>query len=448
MRCGAAWWTQSAETSVSQDSDIVSRGISPHIYQPAGRCKLQRLALILCGLCGLILVLSPTTSPVANADGGAPNLAYVVSGGAGANELDVINVSQRQVAWRLALGGRPHSVLLSADGREAYVTETAANRLAIVDARGQQVSATVSVGPQPTALALDLSSNPTVLYVTEQGGNAVAVVDPSARRVVATIPVGMHPSGVAIAGSSSGISNPDDGEVYVANTDSDTVSVIATKERHVIATIPVAGGPLGVVVPATGGVAYVTTRAGDVVALNLATHRVLGTILRTAGDALGTMDYDAVTGQIYLPDATANAVDVLAPVAAGSEDANGSTIATLTIPHEPARTLSPFAEPAAVAITFDGAYGFIAERGSGQVAMMDAASHHLLAVIAVGGTPQSVITGPNPPLVSHQTAFILDMLVLALILAMPIFLFVSERRYRRKKARASAQPASAQQPGQ
>ena len=406
------------------------------------RVQRGRGRLALC-IVAVALALSLAAGQTALADGGAPNLAYVVSGGAGANELVVIDVSQRQVAWRLALGGAPHSVLLSADGGEAYVTETAANRLALVDARGHQVSATVPVGPQPTAMALDLSSSPTVLYVTEQGGNAVAVIDPSAQRVVATIPVGLHPSGVAVAGSGSGISNSNDAEVYVANTDSDTVSVIAAKERRVIATIAVAGGPLGVVVPATGGVAYVTTRAGDVVALSLASHKLLGTIFRTAGDVFGTMDYDAVTGQVYVPDATANVVEVLAPVAAGSEDTNGTTIQTFTIPHEPARALAHFAGPAAVAITFDGAYGFVAERESGQVAMTDAASHAVLAVISVGGTPQAIITGLNPPLVSHQTAFILDMLVLALILAMPIFLIVSERRYKKKK-QASARRATAQ----
>lgn len=410
------------------------------------------LALALCGICGVVLALSLAASPAAFADGGAPNLAYVVSGGASANELDVIDVGQRQVAWRLALGGEPHSVLLSTDGREAYVTETAADQLAIVDARGHSVSATVPVGTHPTAMALDLSSSPTVLYVTEQGGDAVAVVDPSARRLVTTIRVGLHPAGVAVAGSGSGVSNGNDAEVYVANSDSDTVSVIGAHERRVIATIAVAGGPLGVVVPATGGVAYVTTRAGDVIALSLARHTVLGTVLHTAGDVLGTMDYDAVTGQIYVPDLTANVVDVLAPVAAGSEDTNGTTIATFTIPHEPARVLSHFAAPAAVAITFDGAYGFVAERGSGQVAMTDAASHAVLAVIAVGGTPQAIITGPNPPLVSHQTAFILDMVVLAFILAMPFFLVVSERRYRKKKRamppRATAKASEQQTGGQ
>ncbi|MGH2516048.1 MAG: YncE family protein, partial [Ktedonobacterales bacterium] len=170
----------------------MNRRIRPHIYQLATRRGPGRLALV---LWGFVLVLSLAISPAANADGGAPNLAYVVSGGAGANELDVIDVSQRQVTWRLGLDGQPHSVLLSADSREVYVTETAANRLAIVDARGHSVSATVSVGPQPTAMALDLSSSPNMLYVTEQGGNAVAVVDPAARRVVATIPAGTHPSG-------------------------------------------------------------------------------------------------------------------------------------------------------------------------------------------------------------------------------------------------------------
>lgn len=38
---------------------------------------------------------------------------------------------------------------------------------------------------------------------------------------------------------------------------------------------------------------------------------------------------------------------------------------------------------------------------------------------------------------SHQTAFVLDMVVLAFIPAMPIFLFITDRRYQWKKARVS-----------
>ena len=115
------------------------------------------------------------------------------------------------------------------------------------------------------------------------------------------------------------------------------------------------GGPLNVVVPVAGGIAYVGTKAGTIVAIDLGTHKVLGTLLQRNGP-IGAMDYDAVTGQVYAPVASANAVEVLRPASPAGDGGASS------LPTEPLRTL-PFAGgPDAVAITFDGAYGFVAER--------------------------------------------------------------------------------------
>lgn len=399
-------------------------------------------AVLVRGLSACLLlaaVLLAWTALPANADGGAPNLAYIAGAGNGSNQLVVINIGAKSIAWRLTLGGHPHSVLLSTDARTAYVSEPAANRLAFVDTSGHTVSATLAVPAQPTAIALDLSSSPNALYVAEYGGNAIAEVNLDSRKVAATIPVGQQPSGLAVAASGSGIPNANDPEVFVANTGSNTVSVVGTHERRVLATIPVPGGPENITIPGVGGVAYVTTHSGTVVAISVAQRKVLGTVLQTPGDALGVMDYNAVTGQIYVPDATTNAVDVLAPVTSAPVYANGTTSTQFTVPHEPARVLKNFAGAAAVAITFEGAYGFIAERTTGQVAMLDAGTNAVLARLQVGGTPQSVITGANPPVLGPQLGLILGVIVLLIILSMPVYLFVSERRYRRKRETPGAQ---------
>ncbi len=300
-------------------------------------------------------------------------------------------------------------------------------RLAIVDATARTVTATIPVGSGPTSLALDLSQTPNLLYVADSGGSSVTVVDPGAQQVRATIPVGLHPAGIAVALPGTGIAEtePDDAEVYVANSGSDTVSVISTKRRQVIATIPAPGGPFGITIPQTGGVAYVSTRAGTVLALSLATHQLAGVVLRTSAGPLGTMDYDAVTGQVYVPDPSANAVDVLAPVAATTS----GTLAAL--PTEPARVLHIAGTPVAVAITFEGSYGFVAQRTSGSVTLLDAATHQIQATISVGGAPQAIVTGPYPPSVSSQAAFLFNVLFgVAIVVFMIIALIVATRRPR------------------
>ena len=77
-------------------------------------------------------------------------------------------------------------------------------------------------------------------------------------------------------------------------------------------------------------------------------------------------------------------------------------------------------EPSAVAITFEGSYGFVAKRSSGSVALFDAGSHTLLANVAVGGAPVALVTGAYPPAVSNSTAFLLDMGVVVLVVALAV----------------------------
>jgi len=313
--------------------------------------------------------------------------------------------------------------------------------------------ATIPVGREPQAVAPCPSQAGNTLCVPLAGDDALAVVDPDNRRVVATIPVGHRPTGVGVAPAGSGIlgSNPNDSEIYVANSASDSVSVISAQLRRVIATIAVPGGPVSVVVPGTGGgVAYVGTRAGSVVALSLANHVVLGTLLPAGAGPVGQMDYDAVTGQIYAPRPADGAVAVLRPASDTGAGANAP------MPAEPVRTLPFPGGPAAVAITFDGALGFVVERDTGRVAMLDVAAHRTLTTIDVGGAPRGVITGAYPPLLGRQQANVIGFVILGALIVVLLIGFISIERHSRRAARerqqkqqqqADAERPRAQPPG-
>jgi YVTN family beta-propeller protein len=405
----------------------------------------RRATLLLLSVSALVVAALAAPLP-SKADGGAPNLAYVAGGGTNGGDLVVIDIGKRRVTGHVTLGGAPQGVVLSPDGRFAYVAQSAANRVAVVDTRSQRVAGTLPTGPGPVSLVLGFAGSKPILYVADSSGNTVTVLDLDAQRTLATIPVGQHPTGLALAGPDTGIRTPNDSELYVAAAGSNTVSVISAAQRQVVATLPVPGGPVGVVVPPTGGVAYVSTSAGTVVALALADRRVLGTVLHMPGGALGTMDYDAVTGQIYVPEATTGVVAVLRPVAVGG---NGSATvsAAPAFPTEPVRRLQFGGGPAAVAITFDGAYGFVAERDAGRVAMLDVGSRQLLATIAVGGAPQAVITGPYPPAVSGPTAFLITMGVILFIVVLLGLTLISSRQRPATKQGDTESQAERHKPG-
>jgi hypothetical protein len=120
------------------------------------------------------------------------------------------------------------------------------------------------------------------------------------------------------------------------------------------------------------------------VAVDLDSRQVIGTLLK--GGAFGPMDYDASTGEIYVPDRQHNQLDVLAPVM------KGTAIKTQDL----ARVIHLNSSPQSVAITSDGQLGFVAQ-SNGQVLMLDIPGRNFITSIIVGGTPHFIITGLYPP---------------------------------------------------
>jgi YVTN family beta-propeller protein len=387
------------------------RGWDIQMYK--GTCLVKVLRIVGIAVGALTMALACGAPQAARADGGAPNLAYVTGAGVNGDEVAVIDIAQRKVTGHIAAGGHPTGIVLSADNRYAYVTRAARNDLAIIDAHALTVSGTVPTGAQPQGIAIDLidSTTPT-LFIANAGSGTVSVVNPDARQTLATVPVGRRPQGIAFAGPSSGVSDYLRPEVYVANTDDNTVNVIDARNYRVLATVAVPDGPVNVTIPATNGVAYVTTRSGAIAGISLADHRYLGTLFETHSAQLGVMDYDAVTTQVYVPDGAGDQVVILAPASASA--------ATAILPPEPARALPIAGAPAAVAITFDGAYGFVAQARLGQVTLFDPASRQTLATIAVGGTPRAIITGAYPPLLNRDAATIAGYLISGAVLVISV----------------------------
>lgn len=381
-----------------------------------------------------LVALARFAVPVARADGGAPNLVYITGAGSHGDQLATIDIAKRQVVADTTVGAGGSAVIVSADARTAYVANATTGDLSLVDTRTHKVSGRIHLGAGPAALALDLIHLPYHLFVPLTGENVVKVVDADARKVVATVPVGKEPRGVAIvyAGNGFQAGNGPDAEVYVANSGSDSLTVISASANQVKATIPLPDAPLGIVIPGLGGIGYVSMEHGGVLAVNLANHQVLGTVYTMLGRP-GVMDYDAVTGDIFVPDMTAGVVDVLRPVAVPAEGAS------FTPPAEPVRRLPFSGAPSAVAITFDGALGFVAQHDAGSVVMFDGATSKTLATIVVGGSPTALVTGAYPPALTQQTAntvgYILGTVALLALIAAGAFAY-----WRRRTAAKPATP--------
>jgi DNA-binding beta-propeller fold protein YncE len=315
-------------------------------------------------------------APHTHADGGAPNLAYVSGTSSG---VSVIDVGQAKITKTITVAGDPRTILLSQDGGFLYVSQPAVGQVSVIRAETGQIFCSAHLPGKPALLAIDPDTN--TLYAAGSGAAQVTALDPTNCKVLQTLGVNGPVYGLAVAltaGSSlnDGMSN----QLWVASTDG--LTIFDDRTGQTLGTVPLPEGPQYLSIP-PGETVYVTTRQGSVEAVGLKTREVRQLL---KGGIFGPMDYDALTGEVYVPDEQHNVLDVLSPVDTSST----------VLPKEPERVIHTDGTPESVAITNDGLLGFVALRG-GRVAMLDLIAHRLVYTVDVGGTPHFIITGLYPP---------------------------------------------------
>ncbi len=372
-------------------------------------------ALKLLPICFLIICLFLLPTPT-HADGGAPNLAYVAGSAKG---ISIIDIGQQQVTNTLPVTGDPQTIFLSVDGRLLFVTEPALKRVAVIETYTKAILCTVPYPGQPTLLTLDPGTD--MMYVAGSDAHVVLAFDPMTCAIRQTLTTSDAVEGLAVAVVGGGVLGGNGNQLWVANGLALTVFDSAGKQ---LANVSLPEGPRYLCIPA-GSTVYVTTKQGTVDAIDLQSKRVFAQVL--SGGNFGPMDYDAINGEVYVPDGQHSRIDVLAPVSAG----NG------TSPQEPVHVFSFQAAPASIAITSDGQFGFAAVQ-NGTVVMLDLPGRQVVKTFQVGGNPRFIITGLYPSLLSltPQQATVLSIIdnlshyaaAIVIVLATAIVLIINRRK--------------------
>jgi YVTN family beta-propeller protein len=266
---------------------------------------------------------------------------------------------------------QPYTVTLSKDGTKAYVTNSNASTISIIDTATNQVTGIIDGFNGPSGMVI--SHDGTKAYVNNYGasaavpsgsGNTVSVVDLAAGTIVKEIQ--LSNAGDAPAAPAAIAISPDGDFVYTANyvngeTWQATVSKIATSTNTVVETIGgyrYFSGPFAIAVDARGKFAYITNFGSN----NFAPY--------------------------------------------------GTTVSVLDLETKQAVLVNVGIQPAGFAITTDGRYGFVSNyntlystgapaftgltAGQGTVNIIDLATHTLVPVtINVGMSPGSIVMSPD-----------------------------------------------------
>jgi len=154
----------------------------------------------------------------------------------------LVDPDERKELAKVVVGVNGHEVMVSKDGKFAYVPiygnsgvgrpGTDGSTIDVVDLQARKLVATIDLGKPLMPHRAEWGPDG-MLYVTAELGNAVDVLDPSTRKIVAEIPTGQKESHMLVI-------SPDGRRAYTANVGAGSVSVLDVVKRSLITTIPVA----------------------------------------------------------------------------------------------------------------------------------------------------------------------------------------------------------------
>src|SRR3989441_672678 len=190
----------------------------------------------------VVLVLLGTSLRLSDAISASPNGGLLVVANQREHTVLVVDPDARRELAKVVVGVNGHEVMVSKDGRFAYVPiygnsgvgrpGTDGSTIDVVDLQGGKLAATIDLGKPLRPHRAEWGPDG-MLYVTAELGNAVDVLDPATRKIVAEIPTGQKESHMLVI-------SPDGRRAYTANVGAGSVSVLDLAKRSFITTIPVA----------------------------------------------------------------------------------------------------------------------------------------------------------------------------------------------------------------
>jgi YVTN family beta-propeller protein len=293
-----------------------------------------------------------------------------------------------------------------------YVANKGSNNVSVftLDSMGNwNVTATVGVGTQPTAIVKNLPSN--LIYVANSGSNSVSVIDGSSNTVVATVTVGTNPQALAL--------NPQTGKVYVANAGSDTITVINGSNNSTSTITGVTSGPAALTVnPLTNQIYALTYNTANVYIIDGSADAVTNSVQVSASSSSGeavAIAVDPITNFVYAsvhgglavvdgtsqtavqtigsPAQSSNGVLVLNPITHNVYYAFGSVVEIIDAAANLQSTVTPTPTqnaPHSVAVNPATNRIYVTNNTSNSVTVLDGTTNSVLDSVTTGTNPSAI----------------------------------------------------------
>jgi YVTN family beta-propeller protein len=335
----------------------------------------------------------------------------------------------------LCLGIVAAALVCPAEAARLYVSNEDGHSVTVLDADSADTIATIAVGKRPRGMKLDLDGSR--LFVAVSGlpkcppsvpdeqcaklerdlkADGVAIVDTASHKVLQVLHAGSDPEQFALS--------PDGSRLFVANEDAATMSVVDIPSSRVVARVPVGREPEGVSITPDGRWVLVTNESDNSVSvIDTGTLKIVRSVQvgKRPRDVAFTPDgraayvsgeFDASVYRMAVPQGApvervlqlrkeARPMAIVLDSKRGRlyvSTGRGGTVAVIdSASHKLLAEVPAGTRPWGIALSQDGRWLYSANGPSDDVSVIDTSSLRAVRHIRVGRSPWGVLVGPEPP---------------------------------------------------
>lgn len=267
-------------------SQLLAVGVSSHAghHGSSGRGAGQLLVLDTRALDQAPVVIEAGEHPAHVVTDLSAERAFVTD--SAANVVRVIDLKAKAETARIATDAYPHGLRLSPDGKTLYVANMKGGTVSVIDVGTLKETGRIPVGKGPVQVGF--APDGQQAYVSLSGTNQLGLIDTRAQRLVGKVAVGRTPIQM--------VATPD-GQVYVANQGSaqapdETVSVVDVAKKRVVKTVLTGKGAHGTALSKDNAYVFVTNiESGTVSVIETSTQKVVAE--HTVGAGPNGISYQA-----------------------------------------------------------------------------------------------------------------------------------------------------------